>query len=73
MNMIPQIRNKIKVAFLGGGMNSAVGNAHYSALLMDNIYELVSGCFSLNNDNNHKTAEQYGSDANEYNPPRRPR
>jgi predicted dehydrogenase len=60
MDMMPQIENKIKVAFLGGAMNSAVGNAHYSALLMDNIYELVSGCFSLNDDNNHKTAEQYG-------------
>jgi len=58
--MIPQIDNKIKVAFLGGAMNSAVGNAHYSALLMDNIYELVAGCFSLNKENNFKTAEKYG-------------
>jgi len=52
--------NKIKVAFLGGGINSAVGRAHKIALEMDKRYELVSGCFSRNIDINMQTAIEYG-------------
>ncbi len=49
----------IKVAFVGGGINSAVGYAHYSAINMDNGFELVAGCFSRNKDINYASAEKY--------------
>ena len=50
---------KLKVAFLGGSVESAVGRAHYSAIMMDNRYKLSAGCFSQNGDINKKSAEQY--------------
>ncbi|MBD3842404.1 MAG: Gfo/Idh/MocA family oxidoreductase [Campylobacterales bacterium] len=50
---------KLKIAFLGGGINSAVGRTHYIAINMDNRYELVSGCFSRNSEINIATAEEY--------------
>ena len=53
------MNKKLKIAFLGGGINSAVGRTHRIAIDMDNRYELVSGCFSKNNEINIATAEEY--------------
>jgi len=50
---------KIKVAFLGGGINSAIGRTHRIAIDMDKRYELLAGCFSRNSKINAKTAEEY--------------
>ncbi|MHA1386348.1 MAG: Gfo/Idh/MocA family protein [Candidatus Helarchaeota archaeon] len=52
-------KRKLKVAFLGGGINSAVGNAHFSALNISNQYKLVAGCFSRNKKINYDTARKY--------------
>lgn len=38
--------NKLTTACLGGGINSAVGNAHRIAIQMDNRWDVVAGCFS---------------------------
>jgi len=51
---------KIKLAFLGGGINSAIGKTHKIAVEMDNRYEIVAGCFSRNEEINKKTADLYG-------------
>lgn len=51
--------NKLKLAFLGGGINSAVGMAHYSAISIDNNFELVAGSFSRNNETNQTSASYY--------------
>lgn len=51
--------NKLKIAFIGGGINSAVGSAHYAAINLDNIFELVAGCFSRNKNINYETANKY--------------
>lgn len=53
-------KQKLKVAFLGGGINSAVGRTHRIAIEMDKRYELVAGCFSRNEEINVATAEEYG-------------
>ncbi len=50
---------KLKVGFLGGGINSAVGYAHYSALHIDNMFKIVCGAFSLNKKINQKTGDAY--------------
>jgi len=53
---------KLKVAFVGGAYESAVGRAHRSAIAMDQRYELVAGCFSRNINNSRATAAEYGVD-----------
>jgi predicted dehydrogenase len=58
-------RNKrLKVAFLGGGVDSAVGQAHRIALAMDRRFELVAGCFSRYPNINSRTSEEYGVPSN---------
>lgn len=51
---------RLKLAFVGGGANSAVGRAHFAALTMDGIFELVAGCFSKDPAINVKSAQLYG-------------
>lgn len=49
----------LKVAMIGGGLNSAVGRVHEIALKMDGQFELCAGCFSLEDDVNKATAKAY--------------
>ena len=53
------LSSQLMVGFIGGGINSAVGQAHYSAICLGNNFQLVSGCFSRNAEINSKTAESY--------------
>ncbi|GAB6041969.1 Gfo/Idh/MocA family protein [Endothiovibrio diazotrophicus] len=50
----------LKVAFIGGGINSAVGGAHFNALHLDGLYELVAGSFSRDPTTNAASAHRYG-------------
>lgn len=59
-NELNMNNKKLKLAFLGGGINSAVGCTHRIAIEMDKRYELVAGCFSRHEDINIKTCEEYG-------------
>lgn len=34
------------IAFIGGGVNSAIGRSHYIAAQMDGKFKLVAGAFS---------------------------
>lgn len=52
--------NKIKLAIIGGGINSAVGYAHYCAINLSNKFEILTGNFSRNNDINKQSAQTYG-------------
>lgn len=52
----------LKIGFIGGGIHSAVGYAHYCACRMDRRWELACGCFSRSFDVNHETAARYGVD-----------
>lgn len=51
---------KIRVAMIGGGINSAVGQVHEIAMKMDGRFELVAGCFSRKADTNRLSGEKYG-------------
>jgi predicted dehydrogenase len=53
-------QSPLRVAFIGGGLNSAVGRAHFNAIRMDGVYELVAGCFSRNQEINQESARAYG-------------
>ncbi|PKN38795.1 MAG: gfo/Idh/MocA family oxidoreductase [Deltaproteobacteria bacterium HGW-Deltaproteobacteria-2] len=51
-----------RIGFIGGGLNSAVGNTHRIASQMDNRWVLEAGCFSTNDKINRETAAQWGLD-----------
>ncbi len=51
-----------KVAFIGGGINSAVGQTHQIAMKMDNKFEIVAGAFSRNKEVNLQTANKLNLD-----------
>ncbi|MEW6639749.1 MAG: Gfo/Idh/MocA family oxidoreductase [Pseudomonadota bacterium] len=51
---------RLKVAFLGGSVDSAIGQVHRIAIEMDQRYELVAGCFSRKSEPNLRTAAAYG-------------
>lgn len=46
----------LKLGFIGGGLNSAVGYAHWTASQLDNRWRVVSGCFSRDKKGNEDTA-----------------
>lgn len=53
---------KLRIAFLGGGYDSAVGRAHRIAVELDQRFELVAGCFSRKFEVSCATAKNYGID-----------
>jgi predicted dehydrogenase len=54
--------NKMRLAVVGGGINSAVGYAHYCAIKISNKFKIVTGCFSRDEEVNRKSSEIYGMD-----------
>lgn len=53
---------KMKLAFIGGALNSAVGYTHFVSSTMDNRWVIAAGAFSRNELTNQKTADVYGVD-----------
>lgn len=51
--------NKLKIAFIGGGTDSAIGMSHLIGLHMDLNFEVVSGCFSTNQESNNASGMKY--------------
>lgn len=54
----------LKLGFIGGGLNSAVGSTHFIASQMDGLFSVEAGCFSRDSELNLKTAEKRGIDSN---------
>lgn len=50
---------QLKLGFIGGGLNSAVGAAHFTAVSMDSRFRVEAGCFSRHEEINNRTAEQW--------------
>lgn len=50
----------LKLGFLGGGLNSAVGRCHQIASTMDREWEIVAGAFSRDPSVNEATATEWG-------------
>ncbi|CAM3551482.1 Gfo/Idh/MocA family protein [Arcobacter aquimarinus] len=55
-------KKTLKLAFIGGSINSAIGYTHYIASQMDHLFVVSAGCFSKNNEINKKTALTWGID-----------
>lgn len=49
-----------QIAFIGGGINSAIGEVHKAASQMDGCFKLVAGAFSTHECVNRETAEAWG-------------
>lgn len=47
------------VAFLGGGIDSAVGSAHFAAIELDKKFRVVAGCFGRTDDINEASGERH--------------
>jgi predicted dehydrogenase len=50
----------LSLGFIGGGINSAVGNTHRIAAQMDCRWQLTAGCFSTHPHVNSETADKWG-------------
>lgn len=50
----------LKLAFIGGAVDSAVGTTHKISAQMDNRWVLSAGCFSTNEESNLRTANLWG-------------
>lgn len=57
-------KQPLKLAFLGGGIDSAIGYTHYIASQMDHLFVLSAGCFSRKENINKRTAQTWGVDEN---------
>jgi predicted dehydrogenase len=53
-------KEPLKLAFIGGSIDSAIGYTHYIASQMDHLFVLTAGCFSRNDEINKKTALTWG-------------
>ena len=51
--------SKLRLVFLGGGSNSAVGQAHFTASQMDGNFEVVGGLFNRNSEANDLSSTRY--------------
>ena len=54
------MNKKLRTGLIGGGLNSAVGLAHLSALRMDGLYEISECYFSPDKYENEASHEYYG-------------
>lgn len=50
----------LKVAFIGGALNSAVGYTHFNASRLDGHFKVEAGCFSRHAEQNENSALTYG-------------
>lgn len=57
------MRKRLRLGFVGGGSNSAVGRTHSVASQMDGRWEVVAGAFSRHPDINRQTGDTWGVDA----------
>lgn len=55
-------KKPFEIAFIGGGINSAVGETHKIASQMDGCFKLVAGSFSSHSEVNAETAREWGVD-----------
>jgi|TARA_Y100000294_G_C8558997_1_gene338322 predicted dehydrogenase len=60
--MLKNLKKPLTLSFIGGGINSSIGNIHYIASKLDSNFQVVSGFFSRNIKDNTKSAKKYNVD-----------
>ena len=53
------IQKKLKMGMVGGGSDAFIGAIHRNAAFMDNLIELVCGCFSVNPEISRSSGREY--------------
>jgi predicted dehydrogenase len=53
------VSRKLRLGFIGGGLNSAVGYTHFVATRLDGLFDVVAGCFSRHQEINQETAQRF--------------
>jgi len=56
--------NRHRIAFIGGAVDSIIGQSHHAACVLDGRWELVAGSFSRDPDRNLDTGRAWGIPAN---------
>ncbi|RDU58605.1 Gfo/Idh/MocA family protein [Helicobacter sp. MIT 99-5507] len=56
----------LRLGFIGGSCDSAIGYTHFVSTRMDNKFEICCACFSTNKEINHKTAYLWDSNIRIY-------
>lgn len=59
---IQNCKTPLRLGFIGGGLNSAVGYVHYASSHLDGLFCLEAGAFSRDTEINMQTASRYGVD-----------
>lgn len=54
------MRRRLKAAFIGGSVKSAIGVTHFASSRLDNHFIIEAGCFSCNENDNLESAQHYG-------------
>lgn len=54
------MKKALKIGFIGGGLNSAIGLTHSIACQMDGHFKLAAGCFSRDKAQNQQTGLAWG-------------
>ena len=62
--MLKNLKKPLNLSFIGGGVNSSIGNIHYISSKLDSNFKIVSGFFSRNLKDNIKSAKKYNVDRN---------
>ncbi len=60
---INRAQNALRLGFIGGGVNSAVGQVHFGASQLDGYWRVQSGAFSHRSEVSIQTAECWGIDS----------
>lgn len=63
MRTLSQFPERLRLGFVGGGLNSGIGSTHRYAAQLDDHYQLVAGCFSSDPARNAESGRAYGIDA----------
>ena len=57
-----KLSDPLRLGFIGGGLNSAIGSAHFHSSMLDDQFRVVSGCFSRDESVNLATCKRWHID-----------
>jgi predicted dehydrogenase len=60
MHNLGNTNSTLRVAFLGGAINSAIGYTHFNASRLDGHFRVEAGCFSRHDEQNKQSSNVYG-------------
>src|SRR5260370_36997186 len=63
MRRIQNPAGRLRLGFVGGGLDSGIGSTHRYAAHLDGHFELVAGVFSSNEQRNRAGGDAYGIEA----------